>query len=1120
MSKKTIEETYKKLTQREHILLRSDTYIGDIKKHLEEHWIFNPEEQKIVKKPVEYSPGFIKIFDEILTNATDHASRDLTVKSIKVDIDETSGEITVWNDGSGIPVVEHKEHKLYVPELIFGHLLTGSNYDDTQSRTGAGRNGYGSKLTGIYSKKFIVETLDSENHLKFYQEFSDNMNEKTNAKITKNSGKSYTKISFIPDYDRFGMKGLEKDILLMLYKRVYDCIACTNNTVQVYLNGERLKGKGLMDYTKYFFEDGKIFHETFTQKIKGVEYVWEWAVAPSTNGFEQVSFVNGNATNQGGKHVDYILYQIVNRLKKMLEEKKKLKDIKPNMIKDKLFLFLRATVANPSFNSQTKEQLTTQSKDFGCSPDVTEGFITKLYKSSITDELVSLYKIKEQMDLVKATDGTKRTRIFIDKLDDATWAGSNRSHECSLFVTEGLSASTFAKWGRNVMGNERFGVFPLKGKILNVRDASVQQLINNEEINNIKQILGLKQNVEYTKESIKNLRYGNLIILTDADVDGAHISSLIVNLFHYWWPSLLKLNYVKKMITPIIKVKDARTVKEFFTQQDLEKFLENNTNKNLKFSYYKGLGTWEKNDCQELFKNGRFTELLKQYCHRDSDCDNHIKLAFEKENTKGEQTWSDKRKDWLSTYDKKRYIPKEQKEISLKDMVNKELIHFSVYDNSRSIPSYIDGLKPSQRKILHYMLKRNITENIKVAQLSGYVSAETSYHHGEVSLQKAIVCMAQNFIGSNNVNLLYPSGNFGTRPFGGADASSARYIFTRLERLTKIIFNDKDSELLNYLEDDGQTVEPEYFLPIIPIILVNGCEGIGTGYSTFIPSFSPLQIIDNLLYIIEKRGDVDSSSELTELVPYYKNFKGEIIKDDKPNSWRVNGKWRRAGDKTVVVTELPVNVVNYATYLQNKIKKDGVIKDYIDESTDENLNISIKIEFAKSQDLDKLIETGDILKELKLTSTLSTNNMYVFDEELKLNKYSNPNDLLLDFYDFRIDFYEKRRQLILKNLKYEHLIYSNKVRFIKEYISGHLDINRKTKDYVIELLTKNKYDKIDNGYEYLYNMPIITLTLERVDELNNKVKALLNEIDVYNKKTHLDLWREELLQLRSTLTKN
>ncbi len=154
---------------------------------------------------------------------------------------------------------------------------------------------------------------------------------------------------------------------------------------------------------------------------------------------------------------------------------------------------------------------------------------------------------------------------------------------------------------------------------------------------------------------------------------------------------------------------------------------------------------------------------------------------------------------------------------------------------------------------------------------------------------------------------------------------------------------------------------------------------------------------------------------------------------------------------------------------------------------------------------------------MKLVSSLSTNNMYVFDEQLKLNKYNDPNDLLLDFYDFRIDFYERRRLLIIKNLEYEHLIYSNKVRFIKEYISGQLDINRKSKDYVVKLLKDRKYDLVDNSYEYLYNMPIITLTLEKVEDLNRRVENLLKEIELYKNKTHLDLWREELIQLKNMI---
>lgn len=526
---KTLEETYKKLTQREHILQRPGMYIGSVKKQLEELWVANdsdPKNIKMEKKMIEYSPGFMKIFDEILTNATDHSARDKNVTFIKVDYDITTGEISVLNNGNGIPIELHKEHNMYIPELIFGNFLSGSNYDDSSTRTGAGTNGIGSKASNVYSKRFVIETVDSNSKKKFVQEFSNNMTERTQPKITSNSSKSYTKITFIPDYPRFEMNNLEPDTVLLMRKRVIDCIACTNENVQIYLNGEKLRGKGLTDYTKYFFEDEKIISESHIEKVKTkggefVEYTWEYAIVPYHT-YEQVSFVNGNSTNNGGKHVDYILYQIINKLKKILEDKKKLKELKPNFIKDKLFLFLRATVANPSFNSQTKEQLTTQSKDFGCNVTVSDQFINKIYKSSITEEIVEFCKLKESTSLSKITDGKKTSRVFIPKLEDALWAGTAKSNQCTLILTEGESAKTFAMWGRSVVGPEKYGVMSLKGKILNLRDASMSQLIGNEEINNIKQILGLKQDRVYKDTS--ELRYGKIMMLTDADCDGLNVA--------------------------------------------------------------------------------------------------------------------------------------------------------------------------------------------------------------------------------------------------------------------------------------------------------------------------------------------------------------------------------------------------------------------------------------------------------------------------------------------------------------------------------------------------------------------------------------------------------------------
>lgn len=1136
MTKKerTVEETYKKLSQREHVLHRSGMYIGNTKKQLEELWVGEEKTDgsyRIVKKMIEYSPGFIKIFDEILTNATDHSTRDATVNTIKVDFDKQTGEITVWNNGKGIPVVLHKEHNMYVPELIFGQFLSGSNYDDTQSRTGAGTNGVGSKCTNVYSKRFVVETVDSDEKKKFVQEFTDNMANRSKPKITSNTSKSYTKITYLPDYSRFGMRGLEDDSISIVTKRVLDCIACTNETVQVYLNGKKLKGKGLVDYTKYFFEEPeRVISDSYIGGKNG-EYVWEWAIVPS-EAFEQISFVNGNSTTQGGKHVDYLLYQIINKLKTVIETKKKLKDIKPAIIKERLFLFLRATIANPSFNSQTKECLTTPSKDFGCRFEVSDKFIEKLYKSSIVEEIIQTYKLKESLELAKTTNGKKTSRIFIPKLEDALWAGTAKSDQCTLILTEGDSAKTFAMWGRSIVGNERFGTFPLRGKAINVRDATVAQLMNNEELVNLKQIIGLKADHKY--KSTSELRYGKVMLLTDADSDGIHITSLITNMFHAQYPELLKLDFLQTLRTPIIKATRGGKTLEFFTEQDYTTWKNSvgeNSVRGYNIKYFKGLGTSKKEDAQAIFR--RFSELKADFYYKDSNCDDAILLAFDKDkNTKGkgEISCADRRKQWLSNYNRNDFLDIKQSRISFSELIHKGLIHFSIYDNVRSIPHLIDGLKPSQRKILWYMLEKKITRDIKVAQLSGYVSAETSYHHGETSLQGAIVGMAQDFVGGNNLPLLVASGNFGSRYALGKDAASPRYIFTRLQPWTTHIFDERDAPLLHYLNDDGQSIEPDYFVPIIPMVLLNGCEGIGTGFSTYIPPHNPKDIISNLLRILDDRDPIDMS-------PYFRDFKGVVERgEDSETGWITRGRWRKLSSTQIEITELPVGlgITPYKEFLESLIETGGrskkdkeetktkrrfVLKDVQNNTKDENSGIQFIIEFKTSDDLDKLITTGTLEKELKLTKSFTTTNMYLFDESLVPIKYLNSTDILLDFYDIRLEMYGKRREYIIAKLQRELVVLEAKVRFIREYIDGKLDINRKSKDIIFKMLQKEGYPlhPEEKSFEYLIRMQISSLTSEKIDELEKNTISKRKELGDLQSKTEKDLWKEDLIELQKLI---
>ena len=414
---------------------------------------------------------------------------------------------------------------------------------------------------------------------------------------------------------------------------------------------------------------------------------------------------------------------------------------------------------------------------------------------------------------------------------------SKKSEQCTLILTEGDSAKTMAVSGLSVVGRDKYGVFPLRGKLLNVRDASIKQITENAEISNLKKIIGLESGKEY--KDVKPLRYGKIMIMTDQDHDGSHIKGLVLNMFHSMWPSLLKLNFLTSMITPIVKVTKGKKVISFFNLTDYQEWIEKTSDyKKWKTKYYKGLGTSNTSEAKDYFKDMK----MNHYLWSDSTCVS-MNLAFNKKE-------ADKRKDWLYQYNEKEILDSKQVDIPVETFIHKELIHFSNSDTKRSIGSLFDGLKPSQRKILFACFKRKLYSEIRVAQLAGYVSENAAYRHGEASLQGAIIGMAQNYVGSNNINLLEPNGQFGTRIMGGGDAASSRYIHTELNKLSTFIYPKEDFPLLEYVEDDGLSVEPYYYVPIIPMVLVNGMTGIGTGFSTNIPCFNPKDICKNIRNIL------------------------------------------------------------------------------------------------------------------------------------------------------------------------------------------------------------------------------------------------------------------------------
>lgn len=1130
---KSIEETYTKMTQLEHILLRPDTYIGSIEKQTQSLWLLDPLRKKMNFRQCTYVPGLFKIFDEIIVNASDNKQRDPTMSKIEVMIDAEENCIRVWNNGKGIPIVIHQDHQIYVPELIFGHLLTGSNFDDKEEKTTGGRNGYGAKLANIFSSKFIVETADSSRGLRYKQEFRNNMSAKDEPRISPYDGSDFTCVTFYPDLARFKMDQLDEDIIGLLSKRAYD-IAATGGKMRVHLNGQRIEVNRFEQYLELFEGiDTPIHFERISER-------WEIGVGVSDGSFQHISFVNSISTSKGGAHVAYIADKIVSKLAAVVKKRNKGEEVKPNQIKNHLAIFVNALIVNPAFDSQTKENLTTKAANFGSTCDIPEKMIKAIEKSPIIDNILNWSKLKQVQELKKKS-GSKHSKVLgITKLDDANHAGTSKSSQCTLILTEGDSAKALAISGIGVVGRDFYGAFPLKGKLLNVREASHAQIMKNEEIQNITKILGLTFGKTYTDTS--SLRYGHLMIMTDQDHDGSHIKGLLINFLHHFWPSLLQIEgFLQQFITPIVKCTRGKNEIPFYTIPEYKEWkAEHDDGKGWKVKYYKGLGTSTAAEAKDYFSNLPTHEVDFAW---DVKADDMIEMAFAKKRVED-------RKLWLLSLQPGVFIDYTSQRVTYDNFVNRELILFSHADNERSIGHFMDGFKPSQRKVIYACFKRNLKQEIKVAQLAGYVSEHSAYHHGEVSLTQTIIGMAQNFVGSNNINLLSPCGQFGTRLMGGKDAASPRYVFTKLESITRLIFHPDDDPLLDYLEDDGESIEPLYYVPIIPMALVNGCEGIGTGWSSSVPTYNPREIIENLKRMI--RGE-----EPEEMLPWFRGFTGSIQRKTV-SSFTVTGTLEQIDDQTVRISELPVGkwTTDYKQFLESaligtvKEKKDDdanastgapFVKDFKEHHTDTTVMFTVTAPAEKLQEFEA--EKGGLVKKFKLDTSISTTNMHMFDLGSQIKKYSDPMHLLKEFFNVRMQYYDHRKSHLLNKLGTEYDKLDNKVRFLIAVIRGEIVVsNRKKSELLLDIQryglrpfyedskntqTENGADdeeavvdskqSLEKGYDYLLSLKLWNLTMEKVQELTAQRDGKRRDVDELNATTAEQLWLNDLARLEEAL---
>lgn len=1103
-----------------HILTRPDMYVGT--KTFEEQSEYIWKNNKIIKKDIKVCPALTRTFIEILSNAIDNIERSKDAKKmsyIKVLLSQTDCEII--NDGEIIPIVINEKENIYNHTLIFGHLLSGSNYNDSEKRYTSGRNGLGAKLTNVLSKSFSVEGVDPERKLKFEQTWTNNMKETSGPKITKTSRlNGYTSIKWSWDCNWFkpGMRRIPEDIIDLF--GMYVLNAAMLSELNVKLNGSNLPNK----LTKYF----ELFDDDTTTILKlENEHSKVFITSSSTNEFETISFVNGIQTKNGGKHVNAWVEAVCRPIIDNLKTKTTLtlKDVKP------YFRFLIVTrVPNPEFEGQEKNELKSPNIE---AQSITSSQVSKIMKSKIGDNLKALIQTKDDKIIAKAV--STNTFMDIKGYNKANNAGVKKGGECILIVCEGDSAKTFAMEGinsngfNNKKGRDWFGIYPLRGKLLNTRNATSTSISKNKVITNLIKILGLDCT---NPNNVEKLNYGKMCILTDADVDGIHIEGLLLNFFHSMFPRLLEMNFVISMKTPILRVSiPTREPKYFFDEKTYrETYRDFKLPKNAETKYFKGLGTNKTEDIKKIFgiKILQFTI--------DDNTNNFFDIAFDK-------TKTIERRGWLETYSplndsKNKNLDEESNQVkfSISRHLNEELIKFFHDDCKRSIPSVFDGLKESQRKIVYAAKKRNIEKDLKVAQFGAYVAEHTNYHHGEENLFKTIIKMAQNFVGSNNLPLFSEGGQFGTRLHGGEDAAKPRYISTQPRSFFSALFNPEDDQLLKNREDDGDKIEPFHYITTIPLLLVNGCIGIGTGWMCNVPQFNPDDIIRASEFWMDNKPD-ELQLFLKSIKPWYRHFTGTIEKiDDEQiddDDEKIDGKNKKktrfqttgtytlraardssGGQRTqegthiIKITELPIGV--WSSNFEEDLNK-MQFKKYIKSLKSNTTPQTVCFEFETTETFNI-----EIFKK-KMCTFLNLDNIVVFDEIQKIKRIT-----LKEVFDLwgkeKLKLIEERKKFKLANIKKLIQLVTYKYKFI-EAVKNKTIILTEDEDVIVNKIKEIIPDINNDNINYLLDLKIRTLTLQKMNNLKEyKIKLQQEEADL-SKKSERDIWKEDLANLKNILSK-
>lgn len=1229
-------KNYKKVKPLDHVLLRPGMYCGSLQRSEKCDWVYSFENKTMEKKKILFSSACERIFLEIISNAYDNklTSEKESTPFTSIVVKMTNSTISIKNDGAAIPTsfAEDEEGKILeyrIPEMIFGQLLTSSNYDDAEEnssekkdlRTKTGTNGLGSKLANIFSKRFTVIIHNHESGERYIQNWSDNMKIKSEPEIVKlknikgyNSKSSTVEIIYELDFKRFGYEepkiigdpllgqeiegGYDLDTFQLFARHCASVSWCSRTPVN--FNNITFDIKNIKEFAKLHFGNSiknYFIHYEWPEGIeiktnkrgekiavnKKIEPLIEIVLLDTPDKSEQIPYTNSLITREGGTHMDALWPKLCNSIIHIINDKMKQKKnggknvkITKNDIKSHVSIiasFVR--VPEPQWESQSKTKLTSPDKTFfNKRINISKDSLKMVESWELYSRLLATIEIKSDL-ILKSTDGKLVKHIGKQtKVTEANYAADRnleKRMQTIFYLCEGDSASIYLDGKTSYLGRDYIGYMACRGKGLNIFNAKISQIINNKEIKLIKQCLGLIEGTDYSIDSNFNqLRYGKVCVLADSDDDGSHIVGLITLYFFHSFPSLLKRGYLYYEKTPLIRLNKGKECIKFYLMNDYERWKSENDIKGWKLEYFKGLATSLDEHIEDDSKNPIIMRL-----NYDEECKHYIELAFKKQNADNRKVWiSDKNIEIVD------FINTDSHNIS--SFINSQLINYSISTLSRAIPKLMDGLKVSQRKVLYaaflqWKIRKGKTDykKYKVSQFQGFISEHTAYPHGEQNLEGTIINMARMFVGTNNISFLEPMGQFGSR-INYKKKPSGRYVYTSPRNILSYLFKEEDNDLLEYLYDDGNKIEPSYYLPIIPTVLINGCRGISTGWNTFIPNFNPLQVVD---WIIQRLSNFPAE-DITHVNPWYFGHKGVIKMIDRRNKKKRNGKVKVItikGDKEIiqelndvfndectemkddtevkddteidedssiseenseiqeetkkVVTERPLlTMISYGNYYR---KSDNTIiitelpigvgsKDYEDYIDDLISKKKVKTKYSNCTKKNVYLEITGFQgpvnhKTLGLIRSYGMSNMVLLDQNSNPIRYDTQYDILEYFFEERLPFYYKRKNLILEQNEKRCLFLKNKMDFIKLKLDGVITIDNRKESDAIEDMIKNGI--MEEYTKELLKMPVGSFVKENVQKISNEYLSLKNELENFKNLPPEELWKNDLEEFREEYIK-